>query len=53
MDLTNFFVYPEYEYPDGHREIHDVIAVYKNDLIKQINATALARGFQTVNETKA
>lgn len=53
MDLTNFFVYPEYEYPDGHREIHDVIAVYKNDLIKQINATALARGFQMVNETKA
>ena len=46
MDQLNFFVYPEYEYLDGHREVHAAIAIYRNDLLSQINAAAVARGLK-------
>lgn len=48
IDQLNFFIYPEYEYPDGHREIHAAIAIYKNQLVDQINATAFAHGFEII-----
>lgn len=43
MDQTNFIIFPEYEDEDGEREIHAAQAVYRNNLIKEINKYAVTK----------
>ena len=44
MDQTNYIIFPEYEGGDGEREIHAAIAIYRNNLIKEINDCATKKG---------
>jgi len=50
MDQTNFIIFPEYEYEDGEREIHAAMAIYRNNLIKEINNYAKEKGINTLSE---
>lgn len=43
MDQTNYIIFPEYEDEDGEREIHAAMAIYRNDLIKEINNYAITK----------
>lgn len=45
-DQINFFIFPEYEYPDGHREIHGAISIYRGKLLEQINKAAQEKGLR-------
>ena len=42
--LKNYIIFPEYEGGDGEREIHAAIAIYRNNLIKEINDCATKKG---------
>ena len=44
MDQTNYILFPEYEGKDGEREIHAAIAIYRNNLMKEINDYAITKG---------
>lgn len=44
MDQTNFFIFPEYIYPDGRREIHGTVSIYRKKLISAINNYANRKG---------
>ena len=48
MDQQNFFIYPEYEYPDGHREMQPVISIYRKHLLQAIQEKAKTSGFTLV-----
>lgn len=43
MDQTNFIIFPEYEVEDGEKEIHAAQAVYRKNLIKEINKYAVTK----------
>lgn len=43
MDQTNYIIFPEYEDEDGEREIHAAMAIYRNNLIKEINDYAITK----------
>ena len=49
MDQINFFIFPEFEYPDGHREIHAAISIYRKQLLQAIQQEAHAKGFPIVS----
>jgi len=50
MDQMNFFIYPEYEYPDGHREIHAAVALYRDQLLRHIHTRASEWGFEIIEQ---
>lgn len=52
MDQTNYIIFPEYEDGDGGREIHAAIAIYRYNLIKEINDCATNKGI-IVREIKS
>jgi len=52
MDQTNFIIFPEYEDEDGEREIHGAAAMYRNNLIKEINTCASTKGLKIREEQK-
>ena len=44
MDQTNFILFPEYDDGEGGKEIHAAEAIYRDNLIKQINNYAITKG---------
>lgn len=49
MDQINYIIFPEYECPDGHREIHAAISIYRKQLLQAIQQEAHAKGFPIVS----
>ena len=50
MDQGNFIIYPEYEGKDGQREIHAAVAMYRENLIKEINQYAKTKEMEIIDE---
>ena len=49
MDQTNFILFPEYIDANEEREIHGAISVYRNNLIREINAYAQAKAIHVMD----
>jgi len=48
MDRKNFIIFNEYENKDNKKEIHSAVAIYKNQLLAQINNSAVKFGLKII-----